>query len=157
MCNEKVPGGDLESESRLLWLSTYVDKGILPDKIEIPDRYKKEHEGTAKEFAENCAKHKGLEKLSGTSMATPFVSRIAGMVFAAHPNFSGAQAIQTIKSEARASKAGALPISVVSLDMPSWYPKKPAELPTQFIFAEGPSVIANDPAPSKFDFKVIVR
>lgn len=76
----------------------------------------------AEEILPRCANlTKPLTNLSGTSMATPLVSHIAGEILADNPNFLPQQVIAELKARAKPSAIGKLPISILRIKKPSWY------------------------------------
>lgn len=81
----------------------------------------------AKALKTGCAKSPGMGKLSGTSMASPIVARVAGMILADNPTLTGAQVIEKIYDEAVPSFIGNMPVFKVRVRKPSWYSATPPQ------------------------------
>lgn len=91
-----------------------------------------------------CTETKPFYTTTGTSMATPIVSRMVGKALLANPNLTGAQAIQKVLDSAEDLKIGRMTVKKLRAEKPSWYPDQ--KVSPRFMLAPMRS------APSYFEF-----
>jgi len=80
-----------------------------------------DNESIAKALKKACFQTPGFGKLSGTSMASPLVARIAAEVIAANPSLMPKQVIKEIYKLAKPSFVGNVPVYKLKIKKPSWY------------------------------------
>jgi subtilisin family serine protease len=152
MCFEDNIDSDIKIQAENSWNRGQSSLQVVPEKIRFSETEKAKFKENAFQLVNSCAKHTGLEKLSGTSMATPFVSRIAGEIFEANPSLNAIQAIQAIKARTKSVNLGPLPIYILEVDKPSWYRTIPN--PLAEIYSPDGRLYNNS---EKFQFKVITH
>jgi subtilisin family serine protease len=124
MCSYDSLDSDLSSMAKEAYPSDWKpnsDNGIVLD-----DELLKNLTEEGNLLSKKCSKMTGFEKLSGTSMATPFVAHAAAEILADHPELSVPELIQDLEKRSEISRIGRLPIRVLKVTKPSWYPKTSA-------------------------------
>lgn len=74
---------------------------------------------------EDCGKFKGLDTLSGTSMASPITARLSAIKLIENPSATPKQIIELLKKDGVASRLGEFPIIKLKVEKPSWYKTSP--------------------------------
>jgi len=93
-------------------LSAFASKKFFKEEKNI--------EKLAVALRKDCAQL-GMQKMSGTSMASPIIARQAAKVLAGTPELTGAQVIQALMIRTVPVKVGTLTFQKLRIEKPSWY------------------------------------
>ena len=103
-------------------------KSTVPTKLcaaanQLLARYAERSPEKIQTAKETCESSEPFQQMSGTSMASPVVARLAAQILLENSVLQPAGVIEALRNQARPAFIGRFPIYKLKIDRPSWMPK----------------------------------